>query len=40
MLQTIDLCVTNEWFTAYKAMVYGKQTYGLHRLNLWFMHSK
>ena len=22
MLQAIDLCDTNEWFTAYKAMVY------------------
>ena len=37
MLQTIDLCVTDEWLTAYKAIAYNIQNYRLHRLNLWFV---
>ena len=40
MLQAIDLCITDEWFIAYKAIVYSTQTYCLHRLKLWFVHSK
>ena len=39
MLQTIDLYVTDEWFMANKAIVYGKQTYRLHCLKLWFVLS-
>ena len=40
MLQTIDLYATDEWFVAYKPMVYGKQTYRLCHTNLWFTSSK
>ena len=29
MLQTIDLCATDEWFVCYKPIVYVIQTYGL-----------
>ena len=40
MLQTIDLCATDEWFVCYKPIVYVIQTYGLRRLKLSFTHSK
>ena len=39
MLLTIDLYVTDEWFIAYKRIVYIVYSYRLHRLNLWFMFS-
>ena len=40
MLQTIDLCVTNVWFTAYKAIVYSTQSYRLQHTKLSFTSSK
>ena len=40
MLQTIDLCVTDEWFIANKLIVYIKQTYRLHQTNISFMANK
>ena len=36
-LQTIDLCVTNVWFTAYKAIIYSIQSYRLQHTKLSFM---
>ena len=36
MLQTIDLCATDEWFVCYKPIVYVIQTYRLCHTNLWF----
>ena len=40
MLQTINLYVIYHTFICDKPMVYSKQTYGLHRLNQWFITYK